>query len=70
MKILLNPLILKSKKNIDYNNWFRGNLEGITTKDLNSILSFKDKLSYNISNNSHVRLFYCFFQEVIIYIAC
>lgn len=44
----LNPLILKSIKNIDYNNWFKGNLEGITTKDLNSILSFKDKLSYNI----------------------
>jgi len=44
----LNPLILKSKKNIDFNNWFRGNLEGITTKDLNSALSFTDKISYNI----------------------
>ncbi len=44
----LNPLILKSKKDINYNNWFKGNLEGITTKDLNSILNFKDKLSYNI----------------------
>ena len=44
----LNPLILKSKKNIDFNNWFKGNLEGITTKDLNSILSLKDKISYNI----------------------
>ncbi len=44
----LNPLILKSKKGIDFNNWFRGNLEGISTKDLNSILSFKDKLSFNI----------------------
>tara|TARA_Y100000590_G_scaffold262045_1_gene294123 strand:+ start:66 stop:1460 length:1395 start_codon:yes stop_codon:yes gene_type:complete len=44
----LNPLILKSKKNIDFNNWFKGNLEGITTKDLNSALSFTDKISYNI----------------------
>ena len=44
----LNPLILKSKKGIDFNNWFKGNLEGITTKDLNSVLSFRDKLSYNI----------------------
>jgi len=44
----LNPLILKSKKNIDFNNWFKGNLEGITTKDLNSILNFRDKFSYNI----------------------
>jgi ribosomal protein L11 methylase PrmA len=44
----LNPLILKSKKEIDFNNWFKGNLEGITTKDLNSILNFKDKFSYNI----------------------
>lgn len=44
----LNPLILKSKKDIDFNNWFKGNLEGITTKDLNAILSFTNKLSYNI----------------------
>ena len=44
----LNPLILKSKKDIDFNNWFKGNLEGVTTKDLNSILNFRDKISYNI----------------------
>ena len=44
----LNPLLLKSKKNIDFNNWFKGNLEGITTKDLNAALSFTNKLSYNI----------------------
>ncbi len=44
----LNPLILKSKKGLDFNNWFKGNLEGITTKDLNAILNFKDKFSYNI----------------------
>ena len=44
----LNPLILKSKKGIDFNNWFKGNLEGITTNDLNAILNFRDKFSYNI----------------------
>ena len=44
----LNPLILKAKKNIDFNNWFKGNLEGLTTKDLNALLSFKDKFSFNI----------------------
>ena len=44
----LNPLVLKSKKGISFNNWFRGNLEGIHTSDLNNILSFFDKLSYNI----------------------
>ena len=44
----LNPLILKSKKGIDFNNWFKGNLEGINTKDLNAVLSIKDKFSFNI----------------------
>ena len=44
----LNPLILSSKKNIDFNNWFKGNLEGITTSDLNNILSLKDKLNYSL----------------------
>jgi len=44
----LNPLLLNSKKNISFNNWFRGNLEGIPTSDTNSILSFKDKLSPGI----------------------
>ena len=44
----LNPLILQSKKGIHFNNWFKGNLEGIKTQDLDNILSFKDKLSYNI----------------------
>ena len=44
----LNPLILKSKKGISFNNWFKGNLEGIHTSDLNSLLSIFDKFSYNI----------------------
>ena len=44
----LNPLILKSKKGIDFNNWFKGNLEGISTEDLYNILSFKDFFSPTI----------------------
>ena len=44
----LNPLILQSKKGINFNNWFKGNLEGIKTQDLNNILNFTDKISYNI----------------------
>lgn len=44
----LNPLILKSKKGVKFNNWFKGNLEGIETNELNNILSIFDKLSYNI----------------------
>lgn len=44
----LNPLILKSKKGIKFNNWFKGNIEGIETSDTNKILSFFDKLSYNV----------------------
>jgi len=44
----LNPLILGSKKGIYHNDWFRGALEGIETKEINKILNFKDKLSYKI----------------------
>ena len=44
----LNPLILSSKKSIQFNNWFKGNLEGIQTNDLDNLLSFFDKFSYNI----------------------
>jgi len=50
----LNPLLLSSKKGINFNNWFRGNLEGIATSDINSILSFIDKL--NPSTFMHVFL--------------
>ena len=44
----LNPLILTSKKGIQFNNWFKGNLEGIFTQDLNNMLNLFDKISYNI----------------------
>ena len=44
----LYPLILKAKKNIDFNNWFRGNLEGIKSQEINSLLSLSNKFSYTI----------------------
>jgi ribosomal protein L11 methylase PrmA len=50
----LNPLILKSKKGIKFNNWFKGNLEGIETNELNNLLSIFDKLSYNIFVHVHL----------------
>ena len=43
----LNPLLLSSLKGVQFNNWFKGNLEGINTNDLNNILNIFDKLSYN-----------------------
>ena len=47
----LNPLILKSKKGINFNNWFKGNLDGIKTEEIYSILNIKDFFSYNIFTN-------------------
>ena len=44
----LNPLFLKSKKGLKFNNWFKGNIEGIETSEINKILGFFDKFSYNV----------------------
>ena len=44
----LNPLLLRSKKEILFNNWYKGNVDGISTSDLNSLLSISDKFSINI----------------------
>lgn len=44
----LNPLLLRSIKGIQFNEWYKGNLDGIKTSDLNDILNFRDKLSLNI----------------------
>ena len=48
LKQFLNPLLLKSLKGIDYNNWYKGNLDGIATTDLNKLLSLKNKFSINV----------------------
>jgi len=47
-ELFLNPLLLRSIKGINFNNWYRGNVNGITTEELNSLLTFYEKLSYNI----------------------
>ncbi len=44
----LNPLILGSLKGVRHNDWFKGSLEGIPTRELNKILSLKDKLSIKV----------------------
>ena len=38
----LNPLVLKSKLGVDYNNWFKGNLE-VSTNNLNDILNISEE---------------------------
>jgi ribosomal protein L11 methylase PrmA len=47
----LNPLVLKSKIGINFNNWFKGNLEGIDTAELAKILKFRHMFSWNIFYN-------------------
>ena len=44
----LNPLLLTALRGVPFNAWFRGSLEGIQTADLNRLLSWKDKLSWNV----------------------
>ena len=44
----LNPLLLRALKGFTHNGWFRGNLDGIYTRDLAKILSLKDKMSWNV----------------------
>lgn len=44
----LNPLLLRAYFGVPHNAWYRGNLEGITTIDLNRMLSLRQKLSWNV----------------------
>ena len=44
----LNPLLLSSLKGLQFNDWYKGNLDGIKTSELNELLNLKDKLSINI----------------------
>ena len=44
----LNPLLLGSLKGVRHNDWFKGSLEGIPTRELVKILSLKDKLSIKV----------------------
>ena len=48
LKQFLNPLLLRSIKGISFNDWYKGNLDGIKTTELNDLLSLKDKMSFNV----------------------
>lgn len=41
----LNPLIINSKTKISFNNWYRGNIEGISNTDTCKILNIFQKLN-------------------------
>lgn len=41
----LNPLVLYSVKGIPFNNWYKGNLNGINTNDLSKTLNFFNTLN-------------------------
>ncbi|WP_373086675.1 class I SAM-dependent methyltransferase [Sneathiella sp.] len=44
----LNPLLLKSKLDIDPNAWYRGTQEGISTPEINRLLPWYKKLSWKM----------------------
>ena len=44
----LNPLLLRAIKGVPHNSWYRGALEGVSSKDLSLLLSLKDKFSWNV----------------------
>lgn len=41
----LNPLLLSSLKNITFNNWYKGSLEGIKSNEILQLLNFFEKLN-------------------------
>lgn len=50
----LNPLILESKLNINFNEFYKGSFEGISSNDLSKMLSYRNFLSLNTF--SHIYL--------------
>ena len=44
----LNPLLLKSYFDIDYNSWYKSDKEGIKTSDINKIFTFLQKIKPSI----------------------
>ena len=47
----LNPLLITSYKGITYNNWYRGNLEGISTEETCKTLTFFQKMNPTVLLN-------------------
>ncbi len=54
----INPLLLQAIAGISHNAWYRGSLEGITAEELNSVLPWRSRLSWNVFTNvyMHARL--------------
>lgn len=50
----LNPLLLTALGGVGFNAWYRGNLEGIPSQDLNNLLPWFRKLSWRVM--THVTL--------------
>ncbi|MBT4907109.1 MAG: class I SAM-dependent methyltransferase [Rhodospirillaceae bacterium] len=50
----LNPLLLTALKDVPFNGWFRGHLEGIRSEDLNQFLSWRHLLNWRVL--THVTL--------------
>tara|TARA_R110000868_G_scaffold61059_4_gene185717 strand:+ start:12450 stop:13841 length:1392 start_codon:yes stop_codon:yes gene_type:complete len=50
----LNPLLLRALGGVDFNAWYRGNLEGIPSADLDRLLPWFRKLSWRVL--THVTL--------------
>ena len=50
----LNPLLLTAMKDIPFNAWFRGSMEGIGSQQLNQLLTWRQKLSWRVL--THVAL--------------
>ena len=54
----INPLLLQAIVGISHNAWYRGSLEGISAEDLNAVLPWRSRLSWNVFTNvyMHARL--------------
>lgn len=50
----LNPLLLRARLGVPHNAWYRGALEGVSTEELNQLLPWYKKLSWNML--THVAL--------------
>ena len=47
----LFPMMLSGYKNVPFQNWWRGNLDGIKTADIYNLLSFKDYFKKGVIKN-------------------
>jgi ribosomal protein L11 methylase PrmA len=54
----LNPLLLSSLKNISFNNWYKGSLEGIKNTEILSLLNFFEKFYPSIFFHTYLPTFF------------